>query len=111
MLADMSLDVSLLIVEPCEVFESNITHDLAGMATEAGIHKHLWRPDGIGITKAGELIGPLTTGLALMRSDPARFKAFDADNRWGTYDQFLPWIEKYLAACREYPDAEVRVSR
>lgn len=40
-----------------------------------------------------------------------RFRAYDSPNGWGTYDNFVPWLEKYLAACEEYPDAEVRVSR
>lgn len=107
----MSLDVYLSVVKPCVVFEANITHNLGQMAGEAGIYQYMWRPEEINIVKACELIEPLTAGLALMRSDPARFKAFDAKNGWGTYDQFLPWIEKYLDACKENSDADVRVSR
>lgn len=107
----MSLDVYLTAVRPTEVFSSNITHNLGKMATEAGIYKHLWRPEEIGVTKAAQLIGPLTAGVALMRSDPERFKAFDAPNGWGTYEHFLPWVDEYLAACVENPDADVNVSR
>ena len=107
----MSLDVHLLAMRETEVFEANITHNLSGMASEAGIYKHLWRPEEIGITTATELIEPLETGLALMKADPQRFKTFDATNKWGTYEQFLPWIEKYLSACKENPDAKVEVSR
>lgn len=65
-----------------EVFEYNITHNLNTMAGEAGIYKHLWQPDEIGITKAGELIEPLREGLALLKSDPERFKAFNPKNGW-----------------------------
>jgi hypothetical protein len=93
------------------VFDANITHNLGEMAEEAGIYQHLWRPDEIGITKASQLIEPLRAGLALMRSDPARFKKHDASNGWGTYTNFVPWIAKYLAACEKYPNAEVSVSR
>ncbi len=32
-------------------------------------------------------------------------------NGWGTYKNFVPWVAKYLAACEEYPDADVSVSR
>lgn len=108
----MSLDVYLEGPPvPQEVYWANITHNLGRMANEAGIYEHLWRPGEIGIEKAAQLIEPLTAGLALMKSDPARFKAFDASNGWGTYEHFLPWIEKYLEACRENPDATVKVSR
>ena len=107
----MSLDVTLTAVRPTEVFSANITHNLGNMAEAAGIYKHLWLPEEIGITKAAELIEPLRVGISAMRSDPERFKKLDAENGWGTYDQFVPWIEKYLEACEQNPDADVSVSR
>jgi len=33
------------------------------------------------------------------------------NNGWGLYEDFVPWIERYLAACEEYPEAIIRVSR
>lgn len=107
----MSLDVTLTAVRPTCVYDANITHNLTAMAEEAGIYMHLWRPEEIGITKAEQLIEPLTEGLALMKADPERFRKHNAPNGWGMYHHFVPWIEKYLAACIENPDAEVRVSR
>jgi hypothetical protein len=92
-------------------YDSNITHNLNRMAREAGIYEALWRPDECQITKAAQLIEPLRTGLALMESDPPRFKKHDAENGWGTYEQFLPWIREYLSACEQYPDANISVSR
>jgi len=50
-------------------------------------------------------------GITQLKSDPKRFKEFDAKNGWGTYDDFLPWLQKYLEACEAYPDAEIRASR
>lgn len=94
-----------------QFYDANITHNLGKMAAEAGIYEHLWRPEEIGITKASQLIEPLRTGLALMKSDPARFKKHNARNGWGTYEQFIPWIEDYLVACEEHPQADVRASR
>ena len=41
------------------VYSANITHNLTKMADEAGIYECLWRPEEIGITKAGQLIEPL----------------------------------------------------
>ena len=107
----MSLDVYLTKVQPCTVFDANITHNLGAMAREAGIYQHCWRPEEIGITHARQLIEPLQTAIAAMRADPARFERHDAPNGWGLYKHFLPWLEKYLAACEEHPDAEVSVSR
>ena len=104
----MSLDVYLTRTQPTTVFEANVTHNLSLMAEEAGIYKHLWRPEEIGITKASQLIEPLREWIALMRADPPRF---EKHNRWDTYEHFVPWLELYLAACEEYPDADVSVSR
>lgn len=106
----MSLDVLLEKMVYRTVFTSNITHNLGGMARAAGIYDHLWQPQKIGIKRAGELIVPLKMGIELMKSDPQRFKKFDAKNGWGTYEQFLPWIGSYLQACIDNPDADVSVS-
>ncbi len=93
------------------VYDANITHNLGQMAKEAGIYKHLWRPDEIWIDTAKQLIEPLTVGLALLKSDEQRFIQFNAKNGWGLYEHFVPFVEKYLTACIENPDARVRVSR
>jgi hypothetical protein len=94
-----------------EVYDANITHNLSAMAGEAGIYEAVWRPEEVGITKAAQLIDPLQTALAMMKEDPERFKKHNASNGWGLYKHFLPWLEKYLAACEEYPEASVSVSR
>lgn len=107
----MSLDVTLSAVRLTEVYSANITHNLAEMAEAAGIYKHLWRPDELNISKAFDLIAPLEEGLALMKSDPVKFEKFNSSNGWGLYENFVPWIERYLEACKENPDAEISVSR
>ena len=97
--------------EANEVYSANITHNLGQMAAAAGIYEYLWRPDEIGITKAAQLIEPLRQGLLNLKSNPVYFKKFDAPNGWGTYKQFVPWVEEYLRACEENLGASVRVWR
>lgn len=103
----MSLDVTLL----SKTYTRNITHNLGRMAKEAGIYYHLWRPEEIGIECASELIKPLTYGLQILRSDPDGFKKFDAANGWGRYEHLVEFVESYLAACKDDPDAIIRISR
>lgn len=130
-----------IVPDDRELFSANITHNLNTMAGEAGIYEALWRPEEMIApeiaarlhisekekgyhhedTKAIEaefptphardLIEPLRAGLALMKSDPSRFEKLNPSNGWGSYDVFVPWIERYLEACEENPDAEVEVSR
>jgi len=108
----MSLDVTLTCSHcGSTCYDANITHNLGEMAGEAGIYKFLWRPDEVGITHAEGLIAPLTNGLELLKADPEKFEAFNASNGWGLYCNFVPWVEKYLAACVKYPRAKVYVSR
>lgn len=97
--------------QPTEIYSANITHNLGAMAKAAGIYEHLWLPDEVNIKVASELIAPLTKGLELLKSDPDKFKKFDAENGWGLYIHFVPFVENYLNACIEFPDAEIRVSR
>lgn len=106
----MSLDVYLKAVRET-VFEANITHNLGCMAREAGIYNVLWRPDEHGIERAEQLIEPLRAGLAKLRAHPEHFRQFDAANGWGAYVDFVPWLERYLAACEANPDAKVEVWR
>ncbi|KAF0844364.1 hypothetical protein FNL37_1808 [Methylovorus glucosotrophus] len=107
----MSLDVTLTAVRETSVYSRNITHNLTKMASEAGIYKHLWRPEEIGITKASELIKPLEDALDLLKSDPDGFEQFNASNGWGTYAGFVDFVKDYLEACKSNPDATISVDR
>ena len=107
----MSLDVYLTDANGEEVYSANITHNLNKMASEAGIYKCLWYPDEIGITHAKQLIEPLTAGVAKMATEKAHFEQYNAANGWGTWTNFVPWCARYLQACKDYPEALVRVDR
>jgi hypothetical protein len=97
--------------EDNEVFHANITHNLNKMATEAGIYEYLWRPDEIGITKAKELIEPLRQGLHELKMNPDKYKAFNPENGWGSYEGLVRFVSNYLDACYEYPDATIEANR
>lgn len=98
-------------LETNEVYTANITHNLNTMAESAGIYNHLWRPDEINITKAKELIEPLRQGLHELKSRPEHFKQFNPDNGWGTYEGLVTFVDNYLNACYEYPEANVEADR
>ena len=111
----MSLDVSLKykveINKQIEAYTANITHNLGEMAEKAGIYYHLWRPEEIGIATAKELIEPLEEGLNKLKDNPTYYKQFNSPNGWGVYENFVPFVEKYLEACKEYPNSIIEVSR
>lgn len=125
----MSLDVTLIgpvrqgtrICSECgryyedgtqeEYYTSNITHNLNKMADAAGIYIALWRPEEAGFSRARDLVGPLTEGLKKLKDSPDHYREFNAKNGWGLYEHFVPWVEEYLEACKQYPDALIEVSR
>jgi hypothetical protein len=107
----MSLDVWLEDEAGVELYSRNITHNLTEMADEAGIYGCLWRPDDLGITHARQMIEQLEEGVALLATHKAMFEKFNAPNGWGLWEHFLPFCADYLQACRDHPDALVRVSR
>ena len=119
----MSLDVYLNVdkwvsydnvnfqYQPEQVYSANITHNLNNMAHAARIYDAVWRPDENGYETAGQIIGVLSSGIEDMKANPEKFKALDSPNGWGKYQDFLPWLEKYLEACKQYPNAKIRVWR
>jgi hypothetical protein len=94
-----------------QVYTRNITHNLAIMATNAGLFQVLWTPEEIGISKAQDLVEPLRTGLETLASDRARFEKLNPKNGWGRYETLVAFVTDYLEACEMYPHANVRVSR
>jgi hypothetical protein len=110
----MSLDVSLtrIVTERKEVYTRNITHNLNTMAEAAGIYKACWRPEELFASpKAYQLIPLLEEGLAKLKANPEYYKTFNATNGWGIYEDFVLFVEDYLYACKEDPDADVEADR
>jgi len=93
-----------------QVYWANITHNLNRMAGEAGIYEALWHPEDKGYKYAKDIIEPIEMGLKDMKERPEFYNQFNALNGWGMYEHFIPWIERYLEACKENPDAIIETS-
>lgn len=119
-----------LIPKEEEVYDANITHNLGKMAGEAGIYEAIWRPYRLkpnyienkdyseemkfeknNSSYAFEIIEILEKGLEDLKSRPEYFEQFNSPNGWGMYEHFVPFVEKYLEACKEFPEATINVSR
>ena len=93
------------------LYEANITHNLGEMAGKAGIYKALWRPEEIGAKYAKDISEIIESGLKDLKKRPEYFKQFNSPNGWGMYEHFVPFVEKYLEALKEYPEAIIAVDR
>ena len=114
-----------------DVYSANITHNLGKMAGEAGLYKALWRPyqlkEGYNIpeddyqaeykfeeenlVRAYEIIPIIEKGLEDMLARPKHYETFNSPNGWGMYEHFIPFIEQYLEALKEYPESFVDCDR
>lgn len=107
----MSLDI-YLHQDGREVFSANYTHNVGEIAEAVGLYKCVWRTEECPeIRKAGDLVEPLRQGIQKLKEDPSKFKALEPDNKWGDLKTFIPWLERYCAACLCYPDAEITSAR
>ena len=85
-------------------FEFNSTYNLTPMFDAAGFRMRDFNG------KTGAEVAPiLAAAVAVMESDPAKFRAFDSPNGWGTYDQIMPYLREFLAAVDAHPTAMVDV--
>ena len=87
------------------LFDLNITHNLATMAKEAGFYEELWHLYGINCCK--ELAPIIRNGIEELKTNPEKYKRFSAENGWGTYEQFLPWLEELLQNLEKFPNAHL----
>jgi len=113
-----------------EYYQTNITHNLNTMAGEAGIYEALWRPymlqkgyiptedydkemlfESMSITYAKDIIEILEKGLKDLKKRPKYFEKFNSSNGWGMYEHFVPFVEGYLQACKDNPEAIIKVDR
>ena len=113
----MSLDVDLMITQPTSVYSNNITHNLNKMAIavklENGktLYDILWRPDENGFKTAKDISELLDEGWNILLSDPEKYKRYNPENGWGSYDGLCNFVYNYRNACWDNPEAELSVSR
>lgn len=111
----MSLNVYLedptATYECDSLYDSNITHNLSKMAVECNLYEVLWDPIENGYTVAEEIIDILELGLNDLKKKPNYYEQFNSPNGWGLYKHFVPFVEKYLDACKEYPKAKIVISK
>jgi hypothetical protein len=119
----MSLDVDLMVTQPVSIYSGNITHNLGKMAREVqyglewegdgelSLYDVLWRPDEHGFVYAKDISDLLDIGWNILLSDPEKYKRYNPENGWGSYDGLCNFVYNYRNACWDNPEAELRISR
>lgn len=91
------------------VFDMNITSNLAQMADVAGFYDQLWHLSGIKTCE--DLLPHIEAGLGELKMKPDYYKQFSSSNGWGTYENFIDWLEKLIDNLKLDPKAELYVTR
>lgn len=91
-----------------EIFWANITHNLGPMWNEAGVYAALYETNG---QQAKMIQATLEKGLVKMVLDRPRFEKHNSPNGWGLYKNALPFLQEVHEACKENPEAFIRISR
>lgn len=95
---------------PRRVFSMCISSRLVDMAKSAGIYAYLWNPESVGMSKARDMIDPIYDGIEWL--DNYGKDAYESvKSCWDTPAVFKKILRAYLAACEEFPDADIEVSR
>jgi hypothetical protein len=75
----------------------------------------MWRATGYDLydfngKKASECAPILRKMIEAMRADPAKFKVLNPPNKWGSYDELMPCLERYLEAMEGLPNGIISVT-
>lgn len=114
----MSYDISLEIDTggdvPFEIYECNITFNLYKMFSVAFQDAFGVESDSINFLdgmNAGEAVIHLERAIRRMKKEPDAYKRYDSPNGWGLYIHALPFLERWLSACRENPKTIISVRK
>ena len=82
------------------------------MADACGLYTVLWHAsnviDGKPVQpKAEDIIAEIEKGLEELKSDPEKYKKFNPENSWGSYESLVRFTEGVLEACKKHPKALV----
>ena len=86
-----------------EVAEWNHTHNCNRMIREAGLTE--WSADWIKMADSRQIASRLGDVLAAFAADPARFRAMEPDNKWGTLESVTEVLSEIGAVAEKHPSA------
>ena len=81
------------------------------LSNGATLYHVLWRPDECGWKYARDIGDLLHEAYNILISDPEKYKEYNPENGWGSYEGLVDFVYDYRAACWDYPEAELRISR
>lgn len=101
---DVHLEVDTGAGNTVEAYWRNMTSNVAGMWCDAGADLREMKG-----RCAAECVPLLTAAIDKMVADPARYRAMEPSNGWGTYEGTLEFLRALRDAMQDHPATTVRV--
>lgn len=98
--------------ETNEFWHGNITHNLTRMASNCigydqwTLYELLWRDEQPDLDKL-EYSFLLFSCLRNLTNNPEKFKQFNPENGWGTYEQLVNFVKDFIKHLIDSPDGSV----
>lgn len=103
----MSLDVSVKARKTVEVYEDNITYNLAPMYYKCiDIEGGLYALNGM---KCRDAVPVLNRAIDDLTKNKEEYEKLNPENGWGSYDYLLRFLKNLRIACQENPSGKVSV--
>jgi hypothetical protein len=105
----MSVNVKLM-QDDSIVFDKDLTANLLTMAREADLEQAIWNPEIIGAFQAGDVLPHLIKGVKELIGDSEKYQQYNPSNGWGTYFTLVVFVQRYIAACLNNPEAQIIIA-
>jgi orotate phosphoribosyltransferase len=109
----MNLNVNLIDGDIIH-YQNGLWGELGIMASQVNVngktlHDILWNPSLYGIEYARDISALLQEAHDILKSDKPKYKAFNPENRKGTFTGLCVFVDDYKNACLHYPNAKLQV--
>lgn len=104
----MSLDISITAQREVEIYEANITYNLAPMYYKCvDKEKGLKKLDNMNCKKALPIVNKAITD---MLNNANEYRKLNPANGWGSYEGLLAKLQEIRNCCESNPDGIINVS-
>lgn len=104
----MSLDISIMARRPVEIYEANVTYNLADMYYRCiDMDEGYRKLDGMTCEEALPIINNAIDDMVKYADE---YKKLNPKNGWGSYDGLLEQLQEMRNCCEKNPDGVIYVS-
>jgi hypothetical protein len=108
--------MNVSLTDDVVVYHNNLWDDLGKMASQVmlsngkTLYDIIWNPNLHGYEFAKDISSLLEEGYEILKSDKPKYKAFNPENKQGSFTGLCLFISEYRQACLEKPNSKISVT-